>query len=394
MSSNQIESVGKLIAQLRTWHTQKWSGSLEIIATPQRNWQLLLREISWRIFLFKGMLVWVAGGPDPDRRWKQMSLSFLGKSASNSQLQISNSPYREYLVLAQLHQQGLITTTAATQWQKTILLERFFDLFQYMENNPGALTSKAKAQRMPPLGLSAVTPDEVYFPTWTKWQQWMKAGLKNVFPDQYVVIARPPIIFSQAITAIQQLIAEYVDGTCTLRQIAVKSDQDLLTLAQSLMPLVEAGGLSLSPTPCGRRLGEEGRAERILALKPQVSSAPLIAAIDDSPSVCRVLEEILRGAGYRTVCIQDPLTAPSTLFQTKPALILLDLLMPQINGYQLCSLLRQVSALKNTPIIFLSAKSGMLDRVRAKMVGANGYLTKPITAEKLLATIAQHLPTS
>ena len=319
-----------------------------------------------------------------------MSLSLIRDRASLSQIRRANSPYREYLVLAQLHQQGLITTVAARQLQTTVMLERFFDVFQYIENNPSALASKALAQRMPHLGLSGLAPDEVYFPTWTQSQKWVKAGLKKVFPDQYVVIARPPIIFSQAETAIEKLIAEYVDGTCTLRQISVKSEQDLLTLAQSLMPLLEVQGLSLSPLPRFGRLGA-GRAEKIVTPKALVNSAPLIAVIDDSTSVCRVLEKILTAAGFRVVCLQNPLTAPSILFETKPALILLDLLMPQINGYQLCSLLRQVTALKNTPIIFLTAKEGIIDRLRAKMVGANSYLTKPITAEELLKAISKEI---
>ena len=415
MPTNRISSVGELIAQLRTWHRQKRSGSLEVIANPKISW-------SWRIFLFEGKLIWLAGGPDHAWRWNRHLQNFLPLSSiSLSQPRISFSQYREYLILAQLHQQGYLTTSAVAQLRQIVLVERFFDLFQYIETNPfqyieiipQVSESHLLLHRMPPLKLSGLSPDEVYFPAWTTWRKWVKAGLKGVFPDYFVVVACPSIIFSQAETAIQQLIDQYVDGTRTLRQISAKSEQDLLTLSQALMPLLEAGGLSLSPTPRLRKLRKLERPnENILTQEPKlkfaaevtrtfarellnsVNSGPLIAGVDDSNSFCWILKDILTHAGFRFVSIPDPLKAPSTLLQTKPALILLDLLMPQINGYQLCSHLRQVTALKNTPIIFLTTKDGIIDRVRAKMVGGNGYLTKPITAEKLLGVVTQHLPYS
>ena len=400
---NRIFSVGALIAQLRKWHRQKWSGTLEVIAS---------RQISWRIFFREGMLTWLAGGPDQTWRWRQYLFNFVPQlcSTSLSQIRVFASFYQEYLILAQLHQQGLITIPVAVKLQQTVLVERLFDLFQYLENHLSAFGCQPLPQKMQQLGFRGWPPDEVYPQAWTLWQQWEKAGLKEVFPDYFVTIARPPIIFNQAENAIQQLIDEYVDGTRTLRQISAHSEQDLLGLTQALMPLLDAGGLSLSLTPRLRKLKKLARGnENILTQEPKldsraevgktlatklVKSGPLIAGIEDSTSFSRILNDTLTPAGFRFVSIPEPLTALATLLQTKPAVILLDLLMPQINGYQLCSHLRQVTSLKKTPIIFLTAQEGVINRVRAKMVGANGYLTKSINAEKLLETITQHLRTS
>ena len=173
-------------------------------------------------------------------------------------------------MLAQLHQQGSLTTTAAAQLQKTVFVERFFDLFQYLKINPfqyietNQIVSESDwlPHRRPQLGLSGLPPNEVYFPAWTLWQKWVKSGLKRVFPDYFVVVARPGIIFSQAAvtkstlpaSVIQKLLTDYADGTRTLRQISAQSEQDLLTLTIALMPLVRAGGLSLSPIPRLRKL--------------------------------------------------------------------------------------------------------------------------------------------
>ena len=126
----------------------------------------------------------------------------------------------------------------------------------------------------------------------------------------------------------------------------------------------------------------------------QQQNAPLIACVDDSQMVCQTLEVVLTQQGYRFLGIQESLKAATILLNNKPDLILLDLMMPQVNGYQLCTLLRRTNSLKKVPIVFLTAKDGLLDRMKAKVVGANGYLSKPVTAEQILAKIEQHLTTT
>lgn len=111
----------------------------------------------------------------------------------------------------------------------------------------------------------------------------------------------------------------------------------------------------------------DSRAEIAKTLTTKLgNSSPLIAAIEDSNSFRQILQHILTDAGFRFVSIPDPLNAPVTLLKIKPTLILLDVMMPQINGYQLCSHLRQLTPLQKTPIIFLSAKEGIIECVRAR----------------------------
>lgn len=119
----------------------------------------------------------------------------------------------------------------------------------------------------------------------------------------------------------------------------------------------------------------------------------LIAHIDDSDSDSLKMANILAKAGYRFVNVQDPVTALPILLEYKPSLIFLDLVMPIANGYEICTQIRRVSAFKNTPVIILTGNDGIVDRVRAKMVGSSGFLAKPITAEKVLKILQKHLPT-
>lgn len=119
---------------------------------------------------------------------------------------------------------------------------------------------------------------------------------------------------------------------------------------------------------------------------------PSIVHIDDSPQNCGIARTILESAGYDYLDINDPLQAIPTLLQVKPALILLDLMMPIVNGYELCSQIRRVSSLKDLPIVMLTGQDGIVDRVRAKVVKASAFLSKPIEPTKLLQTVAQFAP--
>jgi two-component system, chemotaxis family, response regulator PixG len=97
------------------------------------------------------------------------------------------------------------------------------------------------------------------------------------------------------------------------------------------------------------------------------------------------MERILTEAGYGFVGIQDSIQALPTLIERKPSLIFLDLVMPVANGYEICAQIRRVSQFKDIPIVILTSNDGIIDRVRAKMVGSSGFLAKPVDADKVLA---------
>ncbi|MGK7915881.1 MAG: response regulator [Prochloraceae cyanobacterium] len=120
-------------------------------------------------------------------------------------------------------------------------------------------------------------------------------------------------------------------------------------------------------------------------------NAPLIACIDDSPSVGQILSEIFQEYGYRFLGIQEAVKAPLMLLRVQPDLIFLDVRMPQINGYQLCSLLRQMSGFKKVPILFFSSNDSIIDVIRARTVGANGYLSKKASQKEALDVVKKLL---
>jgi twitching motility two-component system response regulator PilG len=116
-----------------------------------------------------------------------------------------------------------------------------------------------------------------------------------------------------------------------------------------------------------------------------------LAWVDDSPAVLTQAKNLLREESFTFVGIDDPLRALTQLVKLNPDVVLLDVEMPRINGYELCRLLRNNQALKQVPIIMVTGKSGLVDRTRAKLSGCSDFLAKPFTQESLLKMVFRYL---
>ncbi|MBW4475345.1 MAG: response regulator [Tolypothrix brevis GSE-NOS-MK-07-07A] len=135
-----------------------------------------------------------------------------------------------------------------------------------------------------------------------------------------------------------------------------------------------------------------------LATKYQTNTATLterkvhkIVSVDDSPTMLKEITRLLEDESFSVVTIIDPLKAIMSILRHKPDLILLDLNMVGIDGYELCRLIRNNSMFKETPIIFVTGNKGIVDKIKAKFVGASGYLTKPFSRSELLKMVFMHL---
>jgi two-component system, chemotaxis family, response regulator PixG len=116
-----------------------------------------------------------------------------------------------------------------------------------------------------------------------------------------------------------------------------------------------------------------------------------IISVDDSPTVLKEISRCLQDENVAVVTINDPIKAVMSIIRHKPDLILLDLNMAGIDGYELCRIIRNNSMFKEIPIIFVTSSKGIVDKVKARIVGASGYLTKPFSRAELLKMIFMHL---
>jgi chemotaxis family two-component system response regulator PixG len=165
--------------------------------------------------------------------------------------------------------------------------------------------------------------------------------------------------------------------------------QDIVQVTRSLLPyiqleLVELISISDLPSPVDTPISETPRALG-------ESTGSLIACVDDSPLVRQTMESLLVAAGYRYLGVDDAMRAFAILLARKPDLIFLDLVMPNANGYEICAQLRKLSCFRDTPIVILTGNGGIVDRVRAKLVGASDFLSKPIDAGIVLGVLRKHL---
>ena len=126
------------------------------------------------------------------------------------------------------------------------------------------------------------------------------------------------------------------------------------------------------------------------AVSEGAPSAAKVLVIDDSNTIRRSAEMFLRQAGYEVILAEDGFDALAKVNDHDPQLIFCDILMPRLDGYQTCALIKRSPRFSRTPVVMLSSKDGLFDRARGRMVGSSEYLTKPFTKDSLLTAVRQH----
>lgn len=116
-----------------------------------------------------------------------------------------------------------------------------------------------------------------------------------------------------------------------------------------------------------------------------------ILVVDDSKTIRRTAETLLSKEGCQVFTAVDGFDALSKIADHQPDLIFVDIMMPRLDGYQTCSLIKHNKVFRNTPVIMLSSKDGLFDRARGRIVGSEQYLTKPFTKDELLGAISNQI---
>ena len=119
-------------------------------------------------------------------------------------------------------------------------------------------------------------------------------------------------------------------------------------------------------------------------------AAVKVLVIDDSNTIRRSAEIFLKQGGYQVLLAEDGFDALSKVNDHDPDLIFYDILMPRLDGYQTCAIIKRNAKFANVPVIMLSSKDGLFDKARGRMVGSEDYLTKPFTKDQLLQAVEQH----
>lgn len=116
-----------------------------------------------------------------------------------------------------------------------------------------------------------------------------------------------------------------------------------------------------------------------------------VLVIDDSKTIRRTAETLLAKAGYEVQTAEDGFEALGKVLEFRPDLVFLDIMMPRLDGYHTCALIKGNASLRHIPVVMLSSKDGLFDRAKGRLVGAELYLSKPFTGEELLDAVKRHM---
>ncbi len=357
--------------------------------------------VSWKFYFRLGRLSWVTGGFNACERLQRNLALFCPEINQEKFEEISAKCQLdgEAAILVHLQGQKLIERQQIASLMTNIAVEVLFDALQYSENNAESLSCRQVTQdsgNKLSLLLPFLEVELILAQAQQAWQDWQNAGLKVYSPNLYPVIKQLALLKKQVTEKSEQQVMRLVDGTQTLRQIAFKSKKDLLSLTHLLLPFVKSGAIEFSPVPSLEKIelnfiNSASSPNKKRSTSTTSEKSPLIVCVDDSPLICKAIENIILSQDYRFISIQEPIKVVPTLLKNKPDFIFLDLLMPVINGYELCSQLRKTPSLKDIPIVIVTGNDGLVDRMRAKLVGSTDFISKPVESEKILNILKKHL---
>lgn len=376
----------RLSNQLTIWSQMQLTGRLDVQADSSEQWSL---------YFCSGRLVWAKGGLHVRRRWRRLLSQYCQQLCAQNDSGFESDVVKgeDYNLLKSLVKQHQITGEQAASVIRNTVTEVMFDILQ--QEKLGQLTFVSDRQDTLDASLTLLSSEQTLKQIQEIWETWSDAGLSDLSPNQAPVLRQLEQLQQQSSPQVYKTLVKVIDGKRTLRDVAVLLKQDLLMLVRSfvhhyvskgLMALVRVPDFSPPAPP-------EPERESASPSQPASATRPLIACVDDSQLEQQRMELMLTKAGYRFLGIEDSIQVLPTLLEHKPDLIFLDLVMPVANGYEICTQIRRISLFKNTPIVILTGNDGIVDRVRAKVVGSTDFLSKPIEAERVLAYVRKYLPT-
>ena len=434
--SAHISIVGELTHKIRRAKETLFTGVLAIGTDT---------EVEWFLYFLVGQIVWANTHTHAKRRWHRQFLKYSSDLHPKTIHTIAHHP-QNYKTVAQLVMQQKFSREQFSQIVVGCISEILFDIVH-------RATLKAKHSQTPLISQASVRNGAIFpciglhrKPVWEQvqqeWAAWQQANLTEYEPNLAPQIVQADILKERLSLAEFQNLERAANGQQTIRDLAAKTVRALLPLTQSLVPhirrdlikLVEIDDLPLTPYGQQRSpvsmaslsghsaanraadgaLGKVGQVTRrktangtglgtlppVAALAGRSAHQPslakgrtVIAYVDDTPADSQAMAAIFKASEYRYVNIADSLRALPKLIELKPQLIFLDLVMPVVNGYELCAQIRRISMFADIPIIIMTNNNGIPDRVRAKVVGSTGFLGKPITPKRVLKVVFKHLQT-
>ncbi len=383
-----------VIVQIQQFRQNNFSGELVVESLNQQT---------CFAFVFRlGRLIWLGANSDPVSYWRR-HLAKQGNSIPIEWIEIISNPrtpQKSSLRLVDLMIEDTLTRQELTNITIGVATEVFFDLIQFSKSTEDKFSIKVvnydpqkndeeeddDTSSKSIFFLPLLETDPVLKTAVKAWQEWQTNFNIAFSPNLFPVVQNTDLIASLPEDSNERMMLSTIDGTKTMRDLAAEHQYPLPELAKSILFFLKSGSVGLSRTSVPSR-SIENRTPKI------IKKGVMVACIDDSPLVYQTLSQILTAHGYDCYGVQEPLKIMPQLIKNKPDFIFLDLLMPIINGYEVCAQIRKTPSLKYIPVVILTGKDGLVDRMRSKMVGSTDFLSKPVSAETVLKILEKHITT-
>jgi chemotaxis family two-component system response regulator PixG len=401
MKTCEVFTTDELAEQIFFCAKERFTGQLDVAVEehPGKHWSLYFSE----------GFIWGGCGVHPMRSWyRQLSRhcpQLVVEPAGQEPVQLL---CKDYNSLAELVKQGKVPQEQAVELVENQVIEILFDIIQQREQLLPAhlelqLTYGPDAKYLRDSTFATIQTDQIWWQARKYWEAWQEEDLVECSPNSAPIILRPEELQRHTSKLVYDNLTALGNGNWTLRDLAVKLNRSLLRLTKPIVPYVHDGLMRLIEIKdlYEQKLDSSNSTYKSPDRAPvgDMDSSPeleragyLVACIDDSQVDTQIMNHILTQAGYQFINIHNQEKALPTMLLHKPDLIFLDLVMPIVNGYEICAQIRRIPLFKYTPVIFVTGKNGITDRARAKLVGSSDFIAKPINREKVLKVLQTYLP--
>ncbi|MGF1487056.1 MAG: response regulator [Prochloraceae cyanobacterium] len=376
--------------QLLSSQESRLTGKLQIKQSDRKDWQ---------IYFCLGRIIWADGGEHPHRFWFNHLNKYCHRAKFKSEkiAEVQKFQCWNYRLLTTLLTEEKIALEEFDELVKSQICQVFFDILQ--AEAEGSLQYSFQTNygdyllncglKISLTHATILNAEKKLLKAQKQWQKWCDAGLRKISPNSAPNINKLSLLKEKVSPAVCDNFVKLIDGTRTLRDLANLLDRDLVKLTLSLMPYINEELIVL------KEVGDLPivRSQKDRSKEQTNNDRPLIACIDDSNQILMIMKKIVSDRGDRFLGIKEPLKAIPKLIAADPDLIFLDIGMPDLNGYELCSQLRKVSKLKNKPVVMLTSQDGFVDKVRAKVAGCSQFISKPIDLQLVSDVMTKFLPT-
>lgn len=359
------------------------TGYLEVEAFGlNRDSRSRLQEQFWFVFFLNGQIAYAADNDNSLSRLRDYVRRYRVDMTLDSKIvpSIASMNAPEYGYLWALLENHVLTPAQGRSILQSMVHETLFDLLSLHNGSFIFEIGPALAPQLTTLEIGPLVTKIM-----KQVQEWKQFHPHIQSPDQCPIIA-DAVKLSQALPINTfKILKHWADGKTSIRRMARYLNKEILPVARAIYPYVKQGWVQLAHacTPASLHHQE-------LSLLSETGSKSIVF-IDDGVATCKAVEYTLKQHGYAVAAINDPVKALGLVFELKPDMILCDIAMPELDGYEICAMLRRSTAFRQTPIVMLTSKDGFIDRVKARMVGATDYLTKPFGDSELLMLVEKYV---